>query len=80
MDNYSYDSELRKLGYVDSGYSGSRGDYFILSYRPGARRRHKLKEGLVEVNVCRRANIFRIVTPEGSFYTLDDAIKALTVK
>lgn len=77
MNNYNYDQELRALGYVDSGLSGCRGDYFIFSYRPGARHKQKLKEGRVEVHCCRRLDIFHITTPLGTFTDLANAVVAL---
>ena len=67
ISNQSYDKELRSLGYVDSGLSGSRGDYFILSYRPGAKKREKLRPGLVEIHSCGSLRVFEIHTPVGTF-------------
>lgn len=77
MKNEDYDKELRALGYVDSGRSGSRGDYFICSYRPGAKKKHKLVPGLVEVHVCGRLRVFEITSPRGTFKTVKDAVEAL---
>lgn len=65
MNNNSYDKELRAKGYVDSGLSGSRGDYFIMSYRPGARKQHRLPVGRVEVHTW--GKMFEIHTPGGKF-------------
>ena len=73
----NYDTELRKLGYVDSGLSGSRGDYIIQSYRPGARKKHKLPEGLVEVHYCDRLNVFEIHTKRGTFATVEAAVDSI---
>jgi hypothetical protein len=73
-----YDKELRALGYVDSGLSGSRGDYFIDSYRPGARKKHKLPLGRVEVHIWNK--LFEIHTPRGKFTgqkALPEAVAAL---
>ena len=75
-----YNTALRKLGYVDSGRSGSRGDYFISSYRPGSRAKRKLPSGLVEVHSCHSMNHFEIHTNVGVFQDLDKAISALTLK
>ena len=72
VDNHSYDKELRALGYVDSGLSGSRGDYFISSYRPGAKKKHKLPPGRVEVHVWK--NMFHIYTRHGKSETLSEAL------
>lgn len=77
MKNSDYDKELRALGYVDSGRSGSRGDYFILSYRPGARKKHKLKPGLVEVHTCGSMNLFKVATRLGEFKSLKEAVQVL---
>ncbi len=79
MKNEDYDKELRALGYVDSGFSGSRGDYFILSYRPGARKKHKLIPGLVEVHTCHSMKLFEIDSPRGKYKKLQEAVDALKV-
>ncbi len=77
MNDDNYDKELRKLGYVDSGRSGSRGDYFIVSYKPSFARQHRLPKGLVEIHICRTLNVYEIKTSLGTFSTLQSAVDAL---
>lgn len=76
MDSFGYDAELRKIGYVGSGLSSSRGDYFIDSYLPGSKKKHKLPPGLVEVHMWR--DYFEIKTPRGDFKDVKSTIDALT--
>lgn len=73
ISNKDYDKELRAKGYVDSGLSGSRGDYFINSYRPGAKKKHKLPAGRVEIHIWRE--MFEIHTGYGKFIG-DNALSA----
>ena len=78
MKEQDYDKDLRALGYVDSGLSGSRGDYFIISYRPGAKKKHRMVPGLVEVHIWNK--LFEIHTPRGKFTgqkALSEAVAAL---
>ena len=77
QNNYDYDTHLRAAGYVDSGLSGSRGEYFILSYKPGAKKKHKLPAGKVEVHVCE--DLFEIHTRLGVFRG-DDALAQVLQK
>ena len=80
ISNQDYDKELRAKGYVDSGLSGSRGDYFILSYRPGAKKKHRLPPGRVEVHSWNK--MFEIHTATGVFrseHALACVIKALEI-
>jgi hypothetical protein len=80
MMELDYDKELRSLGYVDSGFSGSRGDYFVISYRPGAKKAHKMHRGRVEIHSCGSMKLFEICTPVGVFKgknAVESAIKAL---
>lgn len=77
MAQDDFDSVLRSAGYVSSGLNGSRGDYFIFSYRPGARAKKKLPAGLVEVHICRSMKLFHITTPRGQFDRVNDAVQAL---
>ena len=81
MKNDDFDKVFRALGYVDSGLCGSRGDYFILSYRPGSRKKHRLMSGLVEVHSCHTMKVFEIRSPAGTFSgkdALERAHAALT--
>jgi len=81
-DILEYNAALRKLGYVDSGLSGSRGSYCISSYKPGAKHGKKLMRGRVEVHTdwdwfTGKITLFQIVTPVGTFVKLADAIAEL---
>lgn len=76
MKNEQYDKVLRGMGYVDSGLSSSRGNYFICSYRPSARKKKVLPEGLVEVHSF--GNRFKVVTKQGEFSSLKSAVEGIS--
>ncbi len=86
VKNEDYNVVLRKMGYVDSGLSRMRLDgvaedgsiYMIDSYRPGAKKKHKLVEGLVEVHTWGKE--FKVVTAFGTYTTLAEAIKNLQMQ